>query len=63
MASIFAHEGGYRSAHTFVHGMSVAVYVGAAIVAAGSLAAFLVKRGSVRRAEAIEQVPELEAAA
>ncbi len=63
LASIFAHEGGYRTPHTFVHGMSNAVYVGAAIVAAGSVASFLVKRGGRKDAEAVELVPELEAAA
>ena len=63
LASIFAHEGGYRSAHTFTHGMSVAVYVGAVILAAGSVAAFLVKLGGARRSEAIERVSELEVAA
>ncbi len=62
LASIFAHDGGYRTPHTFVHGMSTAVYVGAAIVAAGSVASFLVKRGGGRKAEVIELVPELEAA-
>ena len=41
--SIFTHEGGYRTAHAFVHGMTPAVYVGAAIVAVGSLAAFGIK--------------------
>jgi MFS family permease len=62
LASIFAHEGGYRTPETFVHGMSVAVYAGAAVVAAGSVAAFLVKRRAQRRAERVELVPELEAA-
>src|SRR5581483_4284051 len=38
LASIFAHYGGYRTGTTYVHGMSVAVYVGAAIVAVGALA-------------------------
>ena len=44
LASIFAHYGGYRTGATFAHGMQVAVYVGAAIVAVGSLAAFSVGR-------------------
>ena len=63
LASIFAHEGGYRTPHTFVHGMNAAVYVGAAIVAAGSLASFLVKRSGHPRPELAELRPELEAAA
>jgi EmrB/QacA subfamily drug resistance transporter len=44
LASIFAHYGGYRTGATFAHGMSIAVYVGAAIVAVGSLAAFSIGR-------------------
>jgi EmrB/QacA subfamily drug resistance transporter len=63
LASIFAQEGGYRTGHTFVHGMSVAVYVGAAIVAAGSVASFLIRRRSTVRAQTAELVGELEAAA
>ncbi len=61
LASIFAHEGGYASADTFVNGMDAAVYVGAAVVAVGSVAAFLIRRS--RRAETVEAVPELELAA
>ncbi|MGZ4258668.1 MAG: MFS transporter, partial [Gaiellaceae bacterium] len=44
LASIFAHYGGYHTGATFAHGMQVAVYVGAAIVAVGSLAAFSIGR-------------------
>jgi EmrB/QacA subfamily drug resistance transporter len=61
LASIFAHEGGYTSADTFVNGMNAAVYVGAAVVALGSISALLIKRS--RRAEAVEALPELELAA
>src|SRR5215831_18731693 len=43
LASIFAHAGGYQSAHTFSHGTNSAVFVGAAVVAAGSLAAALIR--------------------
>ena len=53
LASIFAHYGGYRTGATFTDGLKPAVYVGAAIVLAGSIAAFLIRRA--RRAE----VPEL----
>ena len=49
LASIFAHYGGYRTGETFAHGMSVAVYVGAAIVAVGSLAAFSIGRGGMKQ--------------
>jgi EmrB/QacA subfamily drug resistance transporter len=52
LASVFAHYGGYTSGQAFVNGMSPAVYVGAAVVAVGSLAAFAIKRRS--RAEVLE---------
>jgi MFS family permease len=44
LASLFAHYGGYRSGTQFVDGMTPAVYVGAAIVAIGGLAALAIKR-------------------
>jgi MFS family permease len=50
LASVFAHYGGYRTGETFAHGMSIAVYVGAAIVAVGSLAAFSIGRRQPQRA-------------
>ena len=56
LAALFSHEGGYRTAETFTHGTSTAVYAGAAIVAAGAVAAALVKPW--RRPEALEAVPE-----
>src|SRR5579862_5798560 len=62
LASIFAHEGGYRTGHTFVHGMSLAVYVGAAVVAVGALAALAI-RLRPRQAQAEEAEPALELAA
>src|SRR5204862_1739050 len=42
LASVFAHAGGYESGTAFVDGMAPAVYIGAAVVAAGSVAAFVV---------------------
>jgi len=62
LASIFAHEGGYRTGHTFVHGMSLAVYVGAAVVAVGALAALAI-RLRPRQAQVEEAEPALELAA
>ena len=62
LASIFAHEGGYSTADTFVHGTSAAVYVGAAVVAIGAVAAALI-RPRRKAAEVVELLPELEAAA
>jgi MFS family permease len=44
LASLFAHYGGYRSGTQFVDGMTPAVYVGAAVVAIGGLAALAIKR-------------------
>ena len=61
LASIFAHAGGYRTPDTFVNGMSVAVYAGAAVVALGALAAFMIPRAR-RRAEQPVAEPALEAA-
>jgi EmrB/QacA subfamily drug resistance transporter len=61
LASVFAHYGGYSSGETFVHGMTVSVYVGAAVVAVGAIAALAIKRP--RRAEpAVAAEPALEAA-
>jgi len=56
LASLFSHEGGYRTAETFTHGTSTAVYAGAAVVAVAALAAALVKPW--RRREALEAVLE-----
>ena len=62
LASLFAHYGGYRTGETFVHGMTPAVYVGAALVAVGSVAAFSIKRHP-RPVSVTALEPELEAAA
>jgi EmrB/QacA subfamily drug resistance transporter len=53
LASIFAHAGGYRTPTTFADGMTTAVYVGAAVVAAGAAAAFAI-RGKRRRPQEVE---------
>ena len=55
LASLFAHYGGYTSGQAFVDGMTPAVYVGAAVVALGSLAAFGIKRRP--RAAALAPAP------
>jgi EmrB/QacA subfamily drug resistance transporter len=60
LASLFAQYGGYSSGTAFVNGMTPAVYVGAAVVALGSIAAFAIKRP--RRAEADAPARSLEAA-
>ena len=53
LASIFAAQGGYDSAQTFSDGMNAAVWVGAAVVAAGALVAFLIP---TRRRAALAEV-------
>ncbi|HUK44568.1 MAG TPA: MFS transporter [Gaiellaceae bacterium] len=63
LASIFAEAGGYSTPQTFVDGMSSAVYVGAAVVAAGAVAALAIRRRPPRVAEAVELAPVLEVAA
>jgi EmrB/QacA subfamily drug resistance transporter len=61
LASIFAHYGGYGSGASYVDGLTPAIYVGAAIVAIGALAALAIKRP--RRVAKEEQYePVLEAA-
>ena len=47
LASVFSSVGGYQTATSFTDGMSAAVYVGAAVVALGAVAAFAIPR--VRR--------------
>jgi EmrB/QacA subfamily drug resistance transporter len=44
LASIFSHYGGYGSGQTFVDGLNPAIWVGAGVVAAGAVAAFLIPR-------------------
>jgi EmrB/QacA subfamily drug resistance transporter len=54
LASVFAHYGGYGTPQTFVDGLTPAVWVGAVVVAAGSLASLAIPRlrPSEERAEA-----------
>jgi EmrB/QacA subfamily drug resistance transporter len=61
LASVFAHYGGYGTGQSFVDGLTPAIYVGAALVAAGALAALGISR---RRPPAEQEVyePALEAA-
>jgi EmrB/QacA subfamily drug resistance transporter len=59
LASIFAHQGGYGSDAAFVSGMTPAVWVGAGVVALGSLAAFAIRLRP--RTQRVAQ-PALEAA-
>jgi EmrB/QacA subfamily drug resistance transporter len=44
LASIFASYGGYGSGQSFVHGLTPAIWVGAALVLVGAIAAFAIRR-------------------
>ena len=44
LASVFARQGGYATAVTFVDGLVPALWIGAAVVAAGAVVALLVPR-------------------
>jgi len=57
LASVFAHEGGYRSAATFTNGMTTAVYIGGAIVALGAVAAALIRHRPAG-AVAVQRAPQ-----
>jgi MFS family permease len=61
LASIFAHTGGYGTSETFNDGLVPAIWVGAAVVAAGSAVALLIPRKR-RTAEAEVLQPAAEAA-
>ena len=64
LASVFSHVGGYGSGTSFVDGMTVAVYVGAAVVGLGAVAAFAIPRAAAgqRRASSAELTLEADAA-
>ncbi len=60
LASVFSHAGGYRSAETFTHGTTTAVWVGAGVVAAAAVAAGLIRRkpAAVQAVEAPQALAE-----
>jgi EmrB/QacA subfamily drug resistance transporter len=60
LASVFSHEGGYRTAQTFTHGTTTAVWVGAGVVAVAAVAASLIRHRPPRLAEieVDESLPE-----
>jgi EmrB/QacA subfamily drug resistance transporter len=62
LASIFAHYGGYGSGPSYVDGLTPAIYVGAAIVAVGALAALAIRRPRRKVVEEEQYEPVLEAA-
>ena len=43
LAAVFSHVGGYQTPESFTHGMTIAVYIGGALVAVGAVAASLIK--------------------
>jgi EmrB/QacA subfamily drug resistance transporter len=63
LASVFAHYGGYGTPQTFVDGLTPALWVGAVVVAVGSLLSLLIPR-RLRSQEQPAEQPEvaLEAA-
>lgn len=56
LASVFAHAGGYTSPETFVDGTTTAVYVGAAVVGLGAIAAFAIPARRRRAAASVGAV-------
>jgi EmrB/QacA subfamily drug resistance transporter len=61
LASVWSHYGSYAGGQSFVDGMIPAVWIGAAVVAAGAVASFLIPKR--RRQEAEELEPAFEPAA
>jgi EmrB/QacA subfamily drug resistance transporter len=62
LASVFAHYGSYANGADFSHGMTISVYVGAAVVALGAFASFAIP-SRPRKARVEEYAPALENAA
>jgi EmrB/QacA subfamily drug resistance transporter len=62
LAAVFSQVGSYRTGDTFVHGMNVAVWIGAAVVLVGAVAAFLIPQRK-RSVETAGLEPAYEAAA
>ena len=52
LAAVFSHYGGYQTPASFVHGVTPALYLGAALVAIGAATALLIPRRRRRSAEA-----------
>jgi EmrB/QacA subfamily drug resistance transporter len=62
LASVFSHYGSYATGTSFTHGMQISVYVGAAIVGLGALAAFAIPTRT-RKEHVEELAPAFENAA
>jgi EmrB/QacA subfamily drug resistance transporter len=63
LASVFSSYGGYRTPTTFVNGMNASVYIGAAVVAVGAVAALAIGRRTNKADVVSAVVFDLEAAA
>jgi EmrB/QacA subfamily drug resistance transporter len=61
LASVFTHSGGYESPAAFTEGMVPAVWIGAAIVLLGSIAAFAIRRGRLADSAVTDVALELAA--
>ena len=62
LASVWSKYGSYSSGPSFVDGMLPALWIGAAVVLAGAVAAFAIGKRRVRVAELVEEELLLEAA-
>jgi EmrB/QacA subfamily drug resistance transporter len=59
LASVWSHYGSYASGTSFVHGMTPALWIGAALVLAGSVASFAIpSRKRANEAAAFVELPE-----
>ena len=63
LATVFAHNGSYASPEAYTNGMTAAIWVGAAVLAAGALTALLVPGRRAQRERAVQQLAQVEAAA
>ena len=64
LATVFAHNGSYASPQAYTDGMTSAIWVGAAVLAAGAIAALLVPGRLAQRTQAAAPaLAQVEAAA
>jgi EmrB/QacA subfamily drug resistance transporter len=62
LATVFAHNGSYASPEAYTNGMTAAIWVGAAVLFAGAIAALVVP-GRKRQREAAMRLAQVEATA
>jgi EmrB/QacA subfamily drug resistance transporter len=55
LAAVFSHYGGYGSGRSFTNGMDPAVYIGAAFVLIGSVAAFMIRKSATLQARSVTE--------